>query len=129
MQDTSIEVFVGVYIAKREHFADAVTIEGEELLARPVRNDEAIVQLIDDGGWRGQIAVLVDMTASGAQLLLSTAAGRSVPVAYVTGLQMRRAAQLYAGSAETDPRDAWVLADVPAATPINWFGLKCQTNC
>lgn len=24
---------------------------------------------------------------------------------------MRRAAQLYAGSAKTDPRDAWVLAD------------------
>jgi hypothetical protein len=95
----------------REHFADGVTIEGEELLARPVRNDEAIVQLTDDGGWRGQIAVVVDMTASGAQLLLSTAARRSVPVAYVTGLQMRRAAQLYAGSTETDPRDAWVLAD------------------
>ena len=29
----------------------------------------------------------------------------------MTGLQMRRAAELYAGSAKTDPKDAWVLAD------------------
>lgn len=34
-----------------------------------------------------------------------------VPVAYVTGLQMRRAAELYAGAAKTDPRDAFILAD------------------
>jgi len=45
------------------------------------------------------------------ELLLRVAAQRQVPVAYVTGLQMRRAADLHAGSAKTDPRDAWVLAD------------------
>ena len=51
------------------------------------------------------------MPSSSAQLLLTIAEQRAVPVAYVTGLQMRRAAELYAGSAKTDPRDAWVLAD------------------
>ena len=54
---------------------------------------------------------MVDQPASGAQLLLALARDAGVPVAYVTGLQMRRAADLYAGSAKTDPRDAWVLAD------------------
>lgn len=54
---------------------------------------------------------VVDQPASGAQLLLSLATTHSVPVAYVTGLQMRRAADLYAGAAKTDPLDAWVLAD------------------
>ena len=34
-----------------------------------------------------------------------------MPVAYVTGLAMRRAADLYAGAAKTDPKDAGVLAD------------------
>jgi transposase len=53
----------------------------------------------------------VDQPASGAQLLLVLARRAGVPVAYVTGLQMRRAADLYAGAAKTDPRDAWVLAD------------------
>ncbi len=40
-----------------------------------------------------------------------------VPVAYVSGLVMRRAADLFAGSAKTDPRDAWVLADYARRNP------------
>lgn len=112
MPDTDIRVFVGVDMAKMEHFAHAVTVEGDKLFARSVTNDETVIeQMIDDAVEHGHTAVVVDMTASGAQLLLSVAARREVPVAYVTGLQMRRAAQLYAGSAKTDPRDAWVLAD------------------
>lgn len=112
MPDTDIRVFVGVDVAKMEHFAHAVTVEGDKLFARSVTNDETVIeQMIDDAAEHGHTAVVVDMTASGAQLLLSVAARREVPVAYVTGLQMRRAAQLYAGSAKTDPRDAWVLAD------------------
>jgi hypothetical protein len=51
------------------------------------------------------------MPSSSAQLLLAVARQREVPVAYVTGLQMRRAAELYAGTAKTDPRDAKVLAE------------------
>ncbi len=74
----------------------------------------------------GKTAVIVDMTASGAQLLLTVAASHQVPVAYVTGLQMRRAAQLYAGSAKTDPRDAWVLADFACrnADRLTWLELN-----
>ena len=36
-----IEVFVGVNIAKGDHYACAVTSAGTEVLARSVRNDEA----------------------------------------------------------------------------------------
>jgi hypothetical protein len=39
------------------------------------------------------------------------AARRGVPVAYVPGLVMRRAADLYPGEAKTDRHDAYVLAD------------------
>ena len=59
----------------------------------------------------GRVVLVIDTTRSGAHLLLAAAARRRIPVAYVTGLQMRRAAELYAGSAKTDPRDAFVLAD------------------
>lgn len=112
MEPSEIGVFVGVDMAKDEHFAQATTTEGVELFARSVLNDQtAIEQLLDDAGAHGDVAVVIDMTASAAQLLLTIAADREVPVAYVTGLQMRRAADLYAGSAKTDPRDAWVLAD------------------
>jgi transposase len=107
----SIEVFVGVDMAKGDHYAQAIG-SGGELFDRPVGNDEtAIAELIDTAAGHGAVALVVDQPASGAQLLLAVARDRGVPVAYVTGLQMRRAADLYAGSAKTDPRDAWVLAD------------------
>jgi hypothetical protein len=107
-----IEVFVGIDMAKGDHYAQAITAGGEELFDQPVANDEtAITQLIQDAAGHGTVALVVDQPASGAQLLLAVARDGGVPVAYVTGLQMRRAADLYAGSAKTDPRDAWVLAE------------------
>ncbi len=115
MQDPSpvgVEVFVGVDVAKGDHYACAATADGAEVLARSVRNDEAsIVQLIDDAAACGAVALVIDTTSSAAALLLEAAARREVPVAYVTGLAMRRAADLYAGAAKTDPKDAFVLAD------------------
>lgn len=107
-----IDVFVGVDMAKQDHYAQAITVAGDEVFHRPVLNDQAAIErLIDDAGAHGRIALVIDMPSSAAQLLLTIAQGRKVPVAYVTGLQMRRAAELYAGAAKTDPRDAWVLAD------------------
>ncbi len=105
-------VFVGVDIAKGDHYACAVTREGAEVLARGVPNDEAAIgRLIDEAAARGPVAVVIDTTSSAASLLIETAARREVPVAYVSGLSMRRAADLYAGAAKTDPKDAFVLAD------------------
>ncbi len=106
------EVFVGVDIAKDNHYACVVSAGGEALFARPVLNDEgAIRRMISDAAERGRPALVVDVTSSAAALVLTVAAGMSIPVAYVTGLTMRRAADLYAGAAKTDPEDARVLAD------------------
>jgi len=108
----SIEVFVGVDMAKEHHYAQVVTTAGTEVFHRPVLNDQtAIGKLIVDASKHGRVALVIDMPSSPAQLLLAVAREHDVPVAYVTGLQMRRAAELYAGQAKTDPRDAWVLAD------------------
>ncbi len=112
MDYSTIEVMVGIDMAKGDHFAQAITIDGEELFARPLANDQADIEAaIEVAAEHGTVALVIDMTASVAQLLLSVAAERDVPVAYVTGLQMRRAADLYAGTAKTDPRDAFVIAD------------------
>ncbi|MCY4102436.1 MAG: transposase [bacterium] len=47
-------VFVGVDIAKGDHYACAVTREGAEVLARVVPNDEAAIgRLIDEAAGRG----------------------------------------------------------------------------
>lgn len=108
----NIDVLVGVDVAKSDHYACALTTAGAEVLTRSVANDEAAIsRLIDDASEHGGVALVVDTTSSTASLLLKVAAARNVPVAYVTGLAMRRAADLYAGAAKTDPKDAFVLAD------------------
>ena len=114
MQDRSqpAEVFVGVDIAKGKHFVCAVSACGEALFSQPVPNDEAdIRQVIDEAATHGHPALVVDTTSSAAVLALTGAAECGIPVAYVSGLVMRRAADLYAGAAKTDPKDAQVLAD------------------
>lgn len=106
-----VEVFVGVDMGKENHYAQAITAT-DEVFHRPVLNDQAALEkLISDAGLHGRVALVIDMPSSPAQLLVTVARDHEVPVAYVTGLQMRRAAELYAGAAKTDPRDAWVLAD------------------
>ena len=106
------EVFVGVDIAKGKHYACAVSASGEALFSRAVPNDEgAIRRMISDAADHGRPALVVDMTSSAAVLALTVAAEVAIPVAYVTGLAMRRATDLYAGAAKTDPTDAQVLAD------------------
>ena len=113
VQDRSqpAEVFVGVDIAKGKHFVCAVSARGEALFFRPVTNDEAdIRQVIDEAATHGHPALVVDTISSAAVLALTVAAECGIPVAYVSGLVMRRAADLYAGAAKTDPKDAQVLA-------------------
>ena len=106
------DVFVGVDMGKTAHYAQVVDPDGRSAFDRPVPNDEASIRrLIDDAAGLGRVVLVIDQPSSMAQLLLTVASETGVAVAYVTGLQMRRAADLYAGSAKTDPRDAWVLAD------------------
>lgn len=54
---------------------------------------------------------MIDQPGSIAALVLAVARARGLPVAFVPGLVMRRAADLYEGQAKTDPRDSYVLAD------------------
>lgn len=121
-----IEVFIGIDMAKEDHYAQVITSDGSEVFARPVRNDQPDIEaLFADAGAHGRISVVVDQPASGAQLLLRLAADAGIPVAYVTGLAMRRAAQLYAGAAKTDPIDAFVLADYARrnADRLTWLSI------
>ena len=111
-----IGVLVGVDVGKEQHRAQALTADGETLFEGSVGNDPAAVeelldQVVAAAGEEHTPLVVVDMISGGAVLLLAAAERRGIPVAYVTGLRMRRAAQLYDGTAKTDPKDAWVLAD------------------
>jgi transposase len=107
-----VDVWVGLDVGKQEHFADVLDDDGERLFARAVANDQADLEaLLDRAGQHGTPGLVIDQPGSIAQLALAVAARRGTPVAYVPGLVMRRAADLYPGEAKTDRRDAYILAD------------------
>lgn len=115
-----VDVWVRLDVGKGEHFADVLDDDGERLFARAVANDQAGLEaLLDRAGRHGTPGLVIDQPGSIAQLALAVAARRGTPVAYVPGLVIRRAADLYPGEAKTDRRDAYVLADTPR-TAVSW---------
>ena len=97
-------VWIGLDIGKTEHFADVLDEAGSPLFARAVANGEADIEaLLARAESLGSPALVVDQPGSLARLVLAVAARRGVPVAYVPGLVMRRAADLYPGESKTDP--------------------------
>jgi hypothetical protein len=66
---------------------------------------------------------VIDQPGSIGSLAVYVARRRGVPVAYVPGLVMRRASELYPGEAKTDRRDRFVLADTARihAQRLHWL--------
>ena len=107
-----VNVWVGLDVGKEEHFAEVLDDDGERIFARSVVNDQAALEsLLDRAGGNGTAGLVIDQPGSIAQLVLAVARSRQIPVAYVPGLVMRRAADLYPGEAKTDKRDAFIIAD------------------
>ncbi len=107
-----VEIWIGLDVGKEDHFADVLDDDGESLFARSVANNEAdLVAVIERASKHGTPGLVIDQPGSIAQLAIAVANRHEVPVAYVPGLVMRRAADLYPGEAKTDRRDAFVIAD------------------
>jgi transposase len=107
-----VTVWVGLDVGKENHFAAVLDDAGDELFVGPVGNDEAAIDaVLERASAQGTAGLVIDQPGSIAQLAIAVAARRDVPVAYVPGLVMRRAADLYPGEAKTDRRDAFVIAD------------------
>ena len=95
-----VDVWVGLDVGKEEHFAEVLDNDGERIFAGSVVNDQAALEaLLDRAEEQGTVGLVIDQPGSIAQLALAVARGRQVPVAYVPGLVMRRAADLYPGEA------------------------------
>lgn len=109
---TQVSVRIGLDVGKEAHFADVLDNDGERLFSRAVSNDQADIEaLLDRAAKHGAPGLATGQPGSIAQLILAVAAARGVPVAYIPGLVMRRAADLYPGEAKTDRRDAYIIAD------------------
>jgi transposase len=107
-----VSVWIGLDVGKETHFADVLDNDGERLFSRPIGNDQGDIEaLIARAGKHGVPGLAIDQPGSIARLVLAVAAKHEVPVAYIPGLVMRRAADLYPGEAKTDRRDAYIIAD------------------
>lgn len=106
-------IWAGIDIGKEHHHCVVIDTEGGRLLSRRVLNDEAaLLELVSDvRAISPEVLWAVDINHGGASLLIALLAGQGQPVAYLTGLAVRRASGTYRGEGKTDARDAFVIAD------------------
>ncbi len=118
LQQDGIDVFIGVDVGKGEHHAVAVDRSGKRLFDKTLPNDEAKLRaLIAELKARGSILLVVDQPATIGALPVTLARSEGIEVAYLPGLAMRRIADLHAGEAKTDARDAAIIAEAARSMP------------
>jgi transposase len=115
--------FLGVDIGKSGHYALAVDAAGKMIYQAPVTNDEVALRKLVVWAHEHQAMLVVDQPGGAAALLLRLCWQSEVQIGYLHGLAMARAREFYAGESKTDPKDAFVLADVARAHPsrIVWL--------
>lgn len=94
---------------------------------KPLPNDEPRLRAVfDQLAEHGELLIVVDQPDTIGALPVSVTRSCGHIMAYLPGLTMRRAADLYAGTAKTDARDEFVIAETWAApwrTPCaGWTG-------
>ena len=114
----SVDVFIGVDVGKGEHHAVALDRAGKQLFDKALPNDEAKLRdLIGRLKRHGQVLFVVDQPATIGALPIAVAQAENVLVGYLPGLAMRRIADLHAGEAKTDARDAAIIAQAARTLP------------
>ena len=124
------DVYCGLDVGKSAHHATALKANGEKVFDKPLVQDEAkIAELFSHLSSYGRVLVVVDQPNTIGALPIAVARDAGVDVAYLPGLAMRKAADLYPGNAKTDARDAFIMAFRRAAENLTegrlaWFDSK-----
>lgn len=114
----SVDVFIGVDVGKSEHHAVALDRSGKRLYDKALPNDEAKLRaVIRKLKLRGQVLLVVDQPETVGALPVAVAYAEGILVGYLPGLAMRRIADLHAGEAKTDARDAAIIAEAARTLP------------
>src|SRR5690606_26783844 len=118
MITTDIDIFLGLDVGKTDHWACAVTKDGTKIWNKTLPNDEAkLVSVYQNLSAKGTVLVVVDQPATIGALAVAVAQNLDIPVAYLPGLSMRRIADMYPGTAKTDEKDAFIIADAARTMP------------
>lgn len=114
----TVDVFIGVDVGKGEHHAVALDRAGRRLFDKALPNDEGRLRALISGlKEHGQLLLVVDQPATIGALPITVARSEGILVAYLPGLAMRRIADLHAGEAKTDARDAAIIAEAARSMP------------
>src|SRR5690625_1025951 len=112
------DVILGLDVGKTAHHGCALTTTGQRLYDKELPQDEAalraVVEQLQD---HGQVLVVVDQPNTIGALPIAVARDCGATVAYLPGLAMRKAADLYPGRSKTDARDAFIIADTARTMP------------
>src|SRR4051794_1038728 len=118
VSESGYAVFCGLDVGKSSHHAVALDPGGARLHDAALPQDEArLRELFDRLQGHGPVLVVVDQPATIGALPVAVARAVGCQVAYLPGLAMRRIADLHPGSAKTDARDAYVIAEAARSMP------------
>lgn len=119
MEDTTTyDVYLGLDVGKAAHHGCALTADGTKVYDQALPQDEASLRTIfDELAAHGTVLLIVDQPNTIGALPITVARATDCGVAYLPGLAMRKAADLYPGQAKTDPRDAFVIANTARTMP------------
>lgn len=118
MITTDIEIFLGLDVGKTDHWACAVSTDGTKIWNKTLPDDEAkLTKVYQELSAKGTVLVVVDQPATIGALAVAVAQNLGIPVAYLPGLSMRRIADMYPGTAKTDEKDAFIIADAARTMP------------
>ena len=111
-------VYVGLDVGKSAHHACALAQDGSRLYDKPLVQDEAALRDVFVGLQKyGPVLMIVDQPNTIGALAIAVARDCGCQVAYLPGLAMRKAADLYPGRSKTDARDAFIIADTARTMP------------
>ncbi|GGL98865.1 IS110 family transposase [Glutamicibacter protophormiae] len=118
MKTEDIQIFLGLDVGKTDHWACAVVQDGTKIWNKTLPNDETkLTAVYQKLLAQGQVLVVVDQPATIGALAVAVAQNLGIPVAYLPGLSMRRIADMYPGTAKTDEKDAFIIADAARTMP------------
>lgn len=117
-QNTGYDIWCGLDVGKQAHHACALDAAGRRVFDKPLPQDQKrLEELFTRLEGLGQMLVIVDQPNTIGALPIAVARSMGITVAYLPGLAMRRAADLYPGNVKTDARDAFVIAETARSMP------------
>lgn len=115
---TPYDVILSLDVGKTAHYGCALDAAGAKLYDKELPQDEtALREVIGQLQDHGSVLVVVDQPNTIGALPIAVARGCGATVAYLPGLAMRKAADLYPGRSKTDARDAFIIAGTARAMP------------